>query len=114
MGIRSDIAIALKAEFVEGFEQVAKDLGWNLGNMCERIDSHEEGKLYYFTDIKWYTSESDVGTLIEYLEECGDENYKTVEACGEYPDSTEGDAGSWNDNPFGARKAVSVCIEFKN
>lgn len=114
MGIRSDIAIALKAEFVEGFEQVAKDLNWNLEEMAENIRVAPEGKLWHFTSIKWYSTDNDVATLIEYLQECGEENYKTVEACGEYPESTEGDAGSWDDNPFRAYKAVSVSIEFEN
>lgn len=113
MGIRSDVGIAVKAEFVEGFEAKAKgvelDLDWATKYTTE------EGTLYVFNNIKWYRDCNDYpcDAIHEYLEGIGEENYKLVEACSEYPD-TGADDGSWDDNPWGVCKQVSVELYFDN
>jgi len=106
MGIRSDIGIAVKAPFVIGFEKIATEQGLDFSETHEK----EEGNAYLFTDIKWYSDYPQVIAVMEYFKTIGEENYLIVDACPEYPESDDGDSGSWNDNPFNLCKQISVSI----
>ena len=106
MGIRSDIGIALKAAFVPQFELLAKE---HLPNFSETFE-HELGNAYVLNHVKWYSDNPDVKAITDYLDFIGEDNYLVVEACHDYPESTEGDSGNWTDNPFNIGRNISVSI----
>jgi hypothetical protein len=106
MGIRSDVGIAVKSEFTEGFEAIASEHQVDFANTFTK----EEGKAYLFEYVKWNTDFSHVEALTNYLTSIGEENYIIVEACHDYPESTDGDAGEWYDNPFNVSRNISVSI----
>ena len=41
-----------------------------------------------------------------------EEDWIIVQACHDYPDSTDGDEGGWYDNPFNLVKSVSVELSW--
>jgi hypothetical protein len=96
MGIRSEVGIAVKKEFVEAFKDVLKSV--DLGLKEDEIKEKEEGSLFIYESIKWYTDEQDIQKITTYLHGIGDENYRLIEVGSEYPDTGD-DLGSW-DNPF--------------
>lgn len=113
MGIRSDVGIAVKSEFGKGFEEKAKEVNLDL-DWATKYEN-PEGTLYVFNDIKWYRNDSDYpcDAIQEYLESLGEENYKLVESCPEYPDTGE-NCGSWDENPWNLSKVVKVELSFIN
>jgi hypothetical protein len=107
MGIRSDVGICLKHHAYTGLCLKSK----KLIEECfgEPVDRHVDGLLFHTEGIKWYTScDSGIMTFYKDLENFDDKDYLIIEACGEYPQSTEGCAGEWYDNPWNLYKSVSV------
>ena len=118
MGIRSDVAIAMKEYVYEnlspevrkileewGFEEVSKYEPQTEKNQ----DLDDAGRLFATTDVKWYTDYEDVTALYKHMREAHDEeDWIIFQACHDYPDSTDGDEGGWYDNPFNLSKSVSV------
>ena len=110
MGIRSDVAIAIKNET---FAALSARSQLMVREDFEEVEKNDEGLLFHCNGIKWYTtSDSDIIRLYEELNELDDESYLIIEACGEYPESTDGDLGSWYDNPWGVFKDVRVSIDW--
>ena len=118
MGIRSDVAIAMKEYVYEnlspevrkileewGFEEVSKYEPQTEKNQ----DLDDAGRLFATTDVKWYTDYEDVTALYKHMREAHDEeDWIIFQACHDYPDTTDGDEGGWYDNPFDFVKNVSV------
>ena len=118
MGIRSDVAIAMKEYVYEnlspevrkileewGFEEVSKYEPQTEKNQ----DLDDAGRLFATTDVKWYTDYEDITALYKHMREAHDEeDWIIFQACHDYPDSTDGDEGGWYDNPFNLSKSVSV------
>jgi hypothetical protein len=75
----------------------------------------DEGVAYVFRDVRWYMDDEDIAALYKLLSSIDDEDdYIVIEACHDYPDSDEGDAGCWTDNPWNAQRITHVTIEFDN
>ena len=122
MGIRSDVAIAMKEYVYEnlspevrkileewGFEEVSKYEPQTEKNQ----DLDDAGRLFATTDVKWYTDYEDVTALYKHMREAHDEeDWIIFQACHDYPDSTDGDEGGWYDNPFDLSKNVSVELQW--
>ena len=108
MGIRSDVGFACKTELAK---EVTEKFPW----VAEQSDKYEndEGILFHFTDIKWYRDIDDFVALYKFLKEHNEDDYLIVEACHDYPESDQGDAGNWTNNPWNVYRAVSVRIEFE-
>jgi len=110
MGVRSDVAIAVKKET---FAALSARSQLFVREYFEEAGEKDEGILFHTTDIKWYTQSSpEIIRLYEELYELDDENYLIVEACHDYPESTEGDIGSWYDNPWEVFRNVCVSIDW--
>ena len=110
MGIRSDVAIAIKNET---FAALSARSQLFVREWFEEAGKDDEGLLFHCNGIKWYTqNDDDIIRLYEELNELDDESYLIIEACGEYPESTDGDLGSWYDNPWGVFKDVRVSIDW--
>lgn len=109
MGIRSEVAVAVKNNVLEAMsqEQIARWFG-----DCDEVLEHKEGKLFHWEGVKWYRGlDSDVDSLYEFLGQDGRENdYLVVEACHDYPESEDGNAGSWVDNPWDIYKFHTVGV----
>ncbi len=122
MGIRSDVAIAMKEYVYEnlspevrkileewGFEEVSKYEPQTEKNQ----DLDDAGRLFATTDVKWYTDYEDVTALYKHMREAHDEeDWIIFQACHDYPDTTDGDEGGWYDNPFDLSKNVSVELQW--
>ena len=110
MGIRSDVAIAIKNET---FAALSARSQLMVREEFEEAEKNDEGLLFHCNGIKWYTtSDSDIIRLYEELNELDDENYLIIQACHDYPESTDGDIGGWYDNPWEVFRSVSVCIDW--
>ena len=122
MGVRSDVAIAMKEYVYEnlspevrkileewGFEEVSKYEPQTEKNQ----DLDDAGRLFATTDVKWYTDYEDVTALYKHMREAHDEeDWIIFQACHDYPDTTDGDEGGWYDNPFDLSKNVSVELQW--
>ena len=122
MGIRSDVAIAMKEYVYEnlspevrkileewGFEEVSKYEPQTEKNQ----DLDDAGRLFATTDVKWYTDYEDVTALYKHMREAHDEeDWIIFQACHDYPDTTDGDEGGWYDNPFDLSKSVRVALNW--
>ena len=120
MGIRSDVAIAMKEYVYEnlspevrkileewGFEEVSK---YEPESEKEQDDA---GRLFSTTDVKWYSGYEDVTALYKHMREAHDaEDWRILQACHDYPDTDDGDDGEWYDNPFDLSKNVSVELQW--
>ena len=121
MGVRSDVAIAMKEcifqnlsekarEFLEewGFEErsVYKPLG--------EKDQDDAGWLLITEEVKWYSQTyPDIIAFLKHLDDYhDDEDWLIVAATPNYPDSNDGDGGEWHDNPFNLCKHVTVELSW--
>ena len=113
MGIRSDVAVALKKEVFDNLSaKSSKTLDeWFVQPASVSQDGHV---LFYEEHIKWYNT-SDNGLINLYSELVSvfdDEDYLIVEACHDYPESTEGNVGGWYENPWDIIKNYTVSLEW--
>lgn len=116
MGIRSDVFVGMKHgvqnKINDGVGTDANMVRSLLASADDRLES-DEGVAYVFRDVKWYMDEDEeLAALYELLSSIDDDDYIVIEACHDYPDSDEGDAGCWNDNPWNARRVVRATIEY--
>jgi len=116
MGVRSDVAIAMRKCVYNHLSPEAREVLDEYGFVEEdTVDAGEDaGTLFVTRDIKWYhTSNDDLVEFYKHLEDCHDEaDYLIVEACHDYPESDEANEGLWHDNPWGVFKSVSVSISW--
>ena len=112
MGIRSDVAIAMKECVFQNLSEKARDF---LEEWCfeERADA-PAGRLLITEGVKWYSQTyPDIIAFYKHLEDChDDEDWLIVTATPDYPDSNDGDAGEWHDNPFNLCKHVTVELSW--
>ncbi len=110
MGIRSDVAIAVKKET---FAALSVRSQLFVREYFEEVGKDDEVILFHCNDIKWYTGSCpEIIRLYEELYEFDDESYLIVEACHDYPESTDGDLGGWYDNPWEVFRNVCVSIDW--
>ena len=120
MGIRSDVAIAMKEYVYENLSpEVRKILEeWGFEQQSTYKPENEgclddAGRLFATTDVKWYSGYEDFTALYKHFREAHDEeDWIIFQACHDYPDSTDGDEGGWYDNPFDLSKSVSVELNW--
>jgi len=72
----------------------------------------EQGNLFVFDSIKWYTDEPSITKFLNELNALGSENYLLVEVCSEYPNLDYVGEGSWNDNPFDLNYQISAVLAY--
>ena len=117
MGIRSDVAIAMKEYVYENLSPEAKKIleEWGFEEREVREpeqvrDEDDAGRLFVTQDVKWYYFDyEDIIAFMKHLNDDHDEeDWLLIQACHDYPESTEGDEGGWHDNPFDFCKRVSV------
>jgi len=107
MSTRSDVAIAVKAEFVSELEEKFSHV---VGDVDERME-RDEGVCYLIRDIHWdCLLDEEILFLYAWLKSKGLGNFKVVEVCHDYPDNCDGDAGEWNDNPWKICKEVTTRL----
>jgi len=112
MGIRSDVAIALKKNVFDGLSAESKSTldDWFQGPVSETQEGHV---LFYVERVKWYRSYDDLVQLYAELTDVfDDEDYLIVQACHDYPESDEGNLGGWYENPWEIYKNWSVSLEW--
>ena len=110
MGIRSDVAIAVKKET---FAALSARSQLMVRENFEEVEKDDEGILFHCNDIKWYTgSNSDIIRLYEELYELDDDSYLIIQACHDYPETTDGDLGAWYENPWEVYRDIRVSIDW--
>ena len=114
MGIRSDVAVALKKNVYDGLSVGSKKTltEWFL----KPEDVTEEGHVFFYGEsLKWYYNLYD-DLMQLYAELIGgpwyEDDYFIVQACLDYPGSDEGNLGGWYENPWDIYKNWSVSIEW--
>ena len=125
MGVRSDVAIAMKKCVVNhlspkarklldewGFEARSTIVSADLTNSV--LTKDDLGTLFITEGVKWYVLDNDdIQAFYTHLEECHDEeDYLIVAVRSEYPGDDEGNAGEWHDNPFNLHKRVIVELSW--
>jgi hypothetical protein len=117
MGVRSDVGIAMKEYVYQNLSQKAKDFLEEWGFEEETVykpenkkDEDAAGRLFATRDVKWYWHDyEDIQAFMRHLHDDHDEaDWLLLQACHDYPDTTDGDDGGWYDNPFDFNKNVSV------
>tara|TARA_Y100001963_G_scaffold148374_1_gene226182 strand:- start:15 stop:386 length:372 start_codon:yes stop_codon:yes gene_type:complete len=118
MGVRSDVGIAMKEYVYENLSPKAKKFleEWGFEERSsytpapDAKDEDQAGRLLMTTDVKWYWHDyDDIIAFMKHLDDDhDDDDWLLLQACHDYPDSTEGDEGGWYDNPFDFTKNVSV------
>ena len=117
MGVRSDVGIAMKEYVFQNLSEKAKKFleEWGFEER-EALDSESvrdedaAGRLFVTQDVKWYWHDyDDIIAFMKHLNDDHDDaDWLLLQACHDYPDSTDGDEGGWYDNPFNLSKSVSV------
>lgn len=112
MGIRSDVAVCMKSEL---FAKLPEEIHKWMKADSEQIQVHPDGVMFYFGDVKWYVgSDSDIDGLYQWLESTAEsDEHLIVTACHDYPESSDGDCGDWQNNPWGVYKEFSVRLSFE-
>ena len=109
MGIQSDVFFAHKA--CVSLPQEHVDMLVNRFGAVTHTNA--EGTAYSMQSVKWYRdSDKDLEGFYIFLDMLYSSDYIVIEACHDYPGSTESDAGGWYDNPWEAYRFVRTGIEF--
>ena len=116
MGIRSDVAICMKARVVEHLSpEIRKFLDeWGFSEREVVKEGDDAGTLFYTSDVKWYSdSYPSIIAFYRYMEGShAEDDYLIIEACSEFPDTDGGNAGCWEDNPWNLYKEVSAELHW--
>ena len=121
MGVRSDVGIAMKEYVFQNLSEKAKKFleEWEFDERDAHLtpdekDEDNAGRLFVTSDVKWYSHDyEDIIAFMRHLHDDHDEeDWLLLQACHDYPESTEGDAGEWDDNPFDFYKSVSVELNW--
>ena len=113
MGIRSDVGFAIKTEAYEKLKNSPhKEAVDAVIGMAEQTLQKDEGFLFVFRYVKWYRDQySELLEFYKVLDEVIEsEDFLIVQACFDYPESDDGDAGSWYDNPWNLRRHIQVDL----
>lgn len=106
MGTRSDVFIAVK----RGSKTMPADVATFLQSLDPVHEVVDEGECFFIVDVRWGLDHPCVDALYAYLGSLPTDSYLVIEACYDYPASDDGDIGQWHDNPWGARKSLSVAV----
>lgn len=111
MGTRSDIFFAHKSSVQLPLEYA--DMLMN--RFRAKVLFHSEGTAYSMEHVKWYQNDDE--ELIQFYNFLDNENiaysdFIVIEACYDYPESTDADSGAWHNNPWGAHRYVRTGIDF--
>ena len=122
MGVRSDVAIAMKEYVYENLSPKAKKFleEWGFEERSsytpepEAKDQDDAGRILVTQDVKWYHhSYEDIQAFIKHLSDDHDEeDWLIITACSEYPGDDNGDTGEWYDNPFNLHKHTTVELSW--
>ena len=116
MGIRSDVGIAITNEVFDQLSVRTKLFLQEDFSQEDHIKEGEDGgRLFHCSNIKWYRGgDKEIGRLYKELDKIDEEGegYLILEGCYDYPESDEGQAGNWWDNPWDLYKSVSVSVEY--
>ena len=121
MGVRSDVGIAMKEYVFQNLSEKAKEFleEWGFEERealgLESVkDEDDAGRLFVTQDVKWYWHDfEDIIAFMKHLKDDHDDaDWLLLQACHDYPDSTDGDEGGWHDNPFDFYKQVSVELNW--
>ena len=121
MGVRSDVGIAMKEYVFQNLSEKAKKFleEWEFEERevyksSEEKDEDDAGRLLVTQDVKWYSHDyEDIIAFMRHLNDDHDEeDWLLLQACHDYPESTEGDTGGWYDNPFDFTKHVNVELNW--
>ena len=121
MGVRSDVAIAMKEYVYENLSPKAKKFleEWGFEERSSytpagKKDADDAGRVLVTQDVKWYWHDYDnIIAFIKHLKDDHDEDdWLLIQACHDYPESNEGDEGGWYENPFNLHKQVSVELSW--
>jgi len=119
MGIRSTVGLCVKKEHLNDKLRgiIAAALCCDLMNAKpvseDEVEENEEGAIFVVEGLKWYEFNPEVSALMSALEAIPDEDYLLIDACYEYPESSD-PVGDWKDNPWGMAKAVCVDVEWSS
>ena len=117
MGVRSDVGIAMKEYVFQNLSEKAKKFleEWGFEEQTvykpeNKKDEDDAGRLLVTQDVKWYWHDyDDIIAFMKHLDDDhDDDDWLLLQACHDYPESTEGDEGEWHANPFDFGKSVSV------
>ena len=109
MGIRSDVFFAHKncVSIPEKFHDMLEQ------KHGAEVYLTDEGTAYSMEYTKWYMDcDTDMVEFYEFLANLNTSDFIVIEACHDYPMNTDGDAGNWYDNPWGAERFIRTGIEF--
>lgn len=109
MGIRSDVAVAIKRKTIKKLSATTREF---LDAASDERHEAKEGVLWIFKSVKWYVYEAPISGLYEELRASDGGSYLIVTACPEFPDSFEDDAGDWNDNPWNVERVIEVTVAY--
>ena len=121
MGVRSDVGIAMKEYVFQNLSEKAKKFLEEWGfeerevyKSSEEKDEDDAGRLLVTSDVKWYSHNyEDIIAFMRHLnDDHDDEDWLLLQACHDYPESTEGDDGGWYDNPFDFTKHATVELNW--
>ena len=121
MGVRSDVGIAMKEYVFQNLSEKAKKFleEWEFEERSvykseNEKDEDDAGRMLVTSDVKWYSHDyEDIIAFMRHLnDDHDDEDWLLLQACHDYPESTEGDTGGWHDNPFDFYKQVSVELNW--
>jgi hypothetical protein len=110
MSILSDVGVALKSSLVDKLPKSILDF---LTQESSDVWTDDVGKLYILKSIRWNKDDDQILELYDFLGHQRYDEYKIQEACFDYPDSNENDAGSWHDNPWCLSKVTSVELHYQ-
>ena len=121
MGVRSDVGIAMKEYVFQNLSEKAKKFleEWEFEERSvykpeNEKDEDDAGRMLVTSDVKWYSHDyEDIIAFMRHLNDDHDEeDWLLLQACHDYPESTEGDTGGWYDNPFDFTKHVNVELNW--
>ena len=121
MGVRSDVGIAMKEYVFQNLSEKAKKFleEWEFDERDAHLtpdekDEDNAGRLFVTSDVKWYSHDyEDIIAFMRHLnDDHDDEDWLLLQACHDYPESTEGDDGGWYDNPFDFTKHATVELSW--
>ena len=116
MGVRSDVGIAIKNDVYDQLSVRTKLFLQEDFSEEDHIKEGEEGgRLFHCSGIKWYRGgDKEIDRLYNELDEINEdgEGYLILEGCYDAPESDEGTAGCWWENPWDLFRNVHVSVDY--
>lgn len=116
MSTRSSVGIALKSDLWNHLVVHHPDVVKWLDHDSDRRMDHPDGVFFHFDYYKWHLvgPSNWIGSKLYEAVKDREEDYLIQEACHDYPTlDSDGDAGSWVQNPWRLAKCLSVSLTFE-